>query len=111
MEPRIWDVLGALCSDDGLKLISTLSCGCADDILPKNELCEKTGIELGKLNGLLLLLIKNDIVEFVSDSHRTKKPGYKINGQCGIAAYMVMAAAYILIKKNYTLSEYIHGWV
>lgn len=106
MDPHIWEVLGVLCSDHSLKLISILSCGNPDDILSKNELCEKTGIELGRLNELLLMLIENRIVEFVSDPHETKKAGYKINGACGIAAYMVMAAAYILNQKYFTLSEY-----
>lgn len=106
MDPHIWEVLGALCSDHSLKLISTLSCSNPNDILSKNELCEKTGIELGRLNELLLMLIENRIVEFVSDPHETKA-GYKMNGHCGIAAYMVMAAAYILSQKCFTLSEYI----
>lgn len=110
VEPRIWELMHSLCSEQSLKLISALYCGDADNMLTKDQLCEKTGIELDKLNALLLAFIENGIIEFVADSKKTKKPGYMISGRFGMAAYMVMAAAYILGKKSFWLSEYINGW-
>lgn len=110
IEPRIWELLHSICSDDSQKLISALFCGDADNMLTKDQLLELTGIEPGRLNGLLLAFIENGIIEYVTDHNKTNKPGYMISGRFGIAAYMVMAAAYILGKKSFWLSEYFNGW-
>ena len=60
------------------------------------------------LNELLLLFTENRIIEFVSDN-RSEDRGYLICGHCGIAAYMVLTAMYILNKKNYTVSQFLIG--
>ena len=48
------------------------------------------------------------IIEFVADN-RSEDRGYLICGHCGIAAYMVLTAMYILNKKNYTVSQFLIG--
>ena len=99
---NIAEVIKEIASQDGARLISTLNC---EKAMPKSEIIEKTGIELHRLNELLLLYTENRIIDFVSET-RYGKSGYKISGHCGIAAYMVLAAMYILGKHNYSVSEY-----
>lgn len=98
---REYRLLSELSSPDGLRLISRL-----DTVKPvtKETLSEESGIGLGRLNELLLSFIESDIVEYVNPA------GYKLCGHFGIAAYMVLAAAFILSKKKYTLSEYLPGF-
>ena len=96
------EVMQALCSEDGQKLILALNC---DIPISKQTLIEKAGIEISRLNELLLLFTENRIIEFVADN-RPEDRGYLICGHCGIAAYMVLAAMYILNKKIYTVSQY-----
>lgn len=91
-----------MCSDDGFALISLLD---SNTPTSKSELIEKSGIELNRLNSLLLTLTENKIIEFVFDEY--DKDGYKICARYGITAYMVLAAAFILSKPNCTVSEYI----
>lgn len=90
-------LLSELASPDGLKLISLLD---TVKTVTKDYLISESGIERGRLNELLLTFVENNIVEYVNPS------GYKICGHFGIAAYMVLAAAFILTKRKYTLSEY-----
>ena len=97
------EVINAICSEDGQKLITALKC---NSPTPKHEIIEKTGIEIHRLNELLLLFTENRIIEYISDHKVLKAPGYKISGHCGIAAYMVLAAMFILNKKAYAASEY-----
>jgi len=97
------EVITAICSEEGQKLITALKC---NSPIPKNDIIEKTGLEPGRLNELLILFIENNIIEFVSHHHIINAPGYKLSGHCGIAAYMILAAMYILSKKTYTVSEY-----
>lgn len=94
------ELMNALCSEDGQKLILSLSCG---QPTPKQEIVDKAGIELSRLNELLLLFTENKIIEFVTDS-RYSNTGYLISGRCGIAAYMVLAAMFILGKSRYTVN-------
>ncbi len=101
-DESIAEVIKEIASQDGQKLIRTLSC---EKAMAKSEIIEKTGIELHRLNELLLLFTENRIIDFVSEPRYAAK-GYKISGHCGIAAYMVLAAMYILGKHNYTVSEY-----
>ena len=96
------EVMQALCSEDGQKLILALNC---DIPISKQTLIEKAGIEISRLNELLLLFTENRIIEFVADN-RPEDRGYLVCGHCGIAAYMVLTAMYILNKKNYTVSQY-----
>ena len=70
--------------------------------LVKKKIMEKTGLELQRLNALLLLLIENNIIAFETNGIS----GYKISGHCGVAAYMVLAATHILSKKRYSASEF-----
>lgn len=100
------EIISAICSEDGQKLITSLKC---NSPIPKNEIIEKTGIETHRLNELLLLFIESNIIEFVAEHKIPNAPGYKLCGHCGIAAYMVLAAMFILNKKQYTSSEYFCG--
>ena len=99
------EVMQALCSEDGQKLILALNC---DIPISKQTLIEKAGIEISRLNELLLLFTENRIIEFVADN-RPEDRGYLVCGHCGIAAYMVLTAMYILNKKNYTVSQFLIG--
>jgi len=99
------EVMQALCSEDGQKLILALSC---DIPTSKQSLIEKANIDLSKLNELLLLFTENRIIEFVADN-RSEDRGYLICGHCGIVAYMVLTAMYVLNKRNYTVSQYLIG--
>ena len=96
------EVMRELCSEDGQKLILALNC---DIPISKQTLVEKANIEISRLNELLLLFTENRIIEFVADNCPEYR-GYMICGHCGIAAYMLLTAMYILNKKNYTVSQY-----
>ena len=93
----------ALCSEEGQKLILSLSC---DVPTSKQALIEKANIEISRLNELLLLFTENRIIEFVA-GNRSEDRGYLLCGHCGIVAYMVLTAMYVLNKKDYTVSQYI----
>lgn len=99
------EVVCAILSDDGMKLITSLS---SDTPTEKSEIIEKAGIELNRLNELLLLLTENKIIEFERDA-RSFKSGYILSGHCGIVAYMLFAAVYVLGKRNYTVSQYLNA--
>ena len=102
--PSVSDVISAICSEDGQKLIAALECPfpiCKEDIL------SKTNIEIHRLNELLLLFMESKIIEFVATDHRfSNVSGYRICGHCGIVAYMVLSAMHILTKQKYEVSEY-----
>ena len=98
------EVMQALCSEEGQKLILALRC---DTPTPKQTLIEKSNIETARLNELLLLFIENRIIEFSEDTPQEYK-GYMISGHCGIIAYMLLAAMYILNKKKYEVSQFIN---
>jgi len=95
-------VLRELCCEDGIKLIKTLDC---HKVTPKNEIIEQTGIDIHRLNELLLLFSESSVIEFINDSRMSDKIGYKISGHCGIAAYMTAAAAKLLGKTKYSVNE------
>jgi len=99
------EVMQALCSEEGQKLILALNC---DVPTSKQALIEKANIEVSRLNELLLLFTENRIIEFVAEN-RSDNRGYLICGHCGIAAYMVLTAMYVLNKKNCTVSQYLIG--
>ena len=99
------EVMQALCSEDGQKLILALNC---DVPTSKQTLIEKANIETARLNELLLLFTENGIIEFVAEK-RLENRGYMICGHCGITAYMVLTAMYVLNKKNCTVSQYLIG--
>ena len=103
---RVMEVLSALATREGQTLIFTM--GDNSHVLTKDELIEKTQIPLPRLNELLLLFSENQILEFVSNSQISRKVGYRISSHCGILAHMILAADYILGKKQYTFIEYIH---
>ena len=96
------DIMKELCSEDGQKLILSLEC---DAPTSKSDLIEKSGIALSRLNELLLLFTENRIIEYQTDNHM-RGNGYIICGHCGIAAYMVLSAMFILNKKICTVSSY-----
>ena len=99
------EVMQALCSEEGQKLILALSC---DVPTAKQVLIEKAQIETSRLNELLLMFTENRIIEFVA-ANRSENGGYLICGHCGIAAYMVLTAMYVLNKKVCTVSQYQKG--
>ncbi|MBO5111165.1 MAG: helix-turn-helix transcriptional regulator [Clostridia bacterium] len=103
---HVMEVLSALAARDGQSLIFTL--GDNGRVHTKDELIEKTKLPLPRLNELLLLFSENQVIEFVSNSQISHKVGYRLSSHCGIAAHMILAAAYILGKKEYTVSEYLH---
>lgn len=94
------NLMREMCTDDCFKLLSILD---AHDITPKSEITDKLSIETNRLNELLLYLMENRIIEFVSNVGYS---GYKIHSHVGIAAYMILAVARIISKRNYTVSEY-----
>ena len=99
--PATAEVVKALCTPEGQKLISALSC---DYPTPKETILVKTEIPLPRLNELLLLFAENNVIAYYTD---TTACGYMISGRCGIAAYMVLGAMYLLDKKrNYEVSQY-----
>ena len=71
----------ALCSEEGQKLILALRC---DIPTPKQEIIEKTNIDISHLNELLLLFTEKRIIEFIAET-RMPDSGYLI-GHCGIVA-------------------------
>ncbi len=93
-----------MCSEDCFKLISILD---AFEILSKSEISEKLEIDPNRLNELLLYLMENKIIEFVSS---VKKSGYKIHSHVGISAYMILAIARIISKPCYSVSEYVKNY-
>lgn len=101
-QPTI-DVIRELCSDEGQRLILSLLCDCPT---PKQEIIEKTGIDGSRLNELLLMFTECKILEYCADN-RSPKTGYLISGHCGIAAYMVLAAMYVLGKTCYEASSFL----
>ena len=95
-------VMKELCSEDGQKLILSLKC---DAPTSKHDLIESSGIGIARLNELLLLFTENRIIEYKTDNHLLGN-GYIISGHCGIAAYMVLSAMFVLNKKICTVSSY-----
>lgn len=95
----------ALCSEDGQRLILALR---SDGPTSKKEIIEKTGMELPRLNELLLMFSENLVIEYIAD-HRDLGSGYVLSGHYGIVAYMMLAAMYILNKKNYEVSQFLVG--
>lgn len=104
MSVPVTEVMTALCSGEGQKLMMTLNCTAP---VSKADISEQTQMDIARLNELLLLLTENNVIEFVSDQRVSHISGYKISGHSGIAAYMVLAAMYVLNKKKYTVSEYL----
>ena len=102
-DQRTMEVIQALCSEDGQKVISALQC---DSPTPKQALIEKTNMDISRLNELLLLFIENRIVEF--EDTPSEYQGYIISGHCGIVAYMSLSMMYILNKKKYEVSQFIN---
>ena len=101
---RELSLLCELASPDGFALLSRLD---AHDLVTKEELVESTGIEKHRLNELLLMFCENQIIEFAA-RERGDSCGYKLCGHFGIAAELVLAAAYVLSRRrNYAVSEYI----
>ena len=98
------DVISALCSEDGQKLITALNC---TSPTTKDEIISQTNIEIHRLNELLLLLSENKVIEHVADNRVANATGYKISGHCGIVAYMILSAMHILTKQIYEVSEYL----
>lgn len=97
------EIMEALCSEEGQRLILALSC---DTRISKEALIEKTNIEKSRLNELLILFAENGVIEFISGG-RPEYSGYMINGRCGIAAYMVLTAMYVLNKRGCTVSQFL----
>ena len=94
-ESETIDIMKELCSEDGQKLILSLEC---DAPTSKSDLIEKSGIAL-------LLFAENRIIEYSTGNH-PRGNGYIISGHCGIVAYMVLSAMFVLNKKICTVSSY-----
>lgn len=103
---RTLEVLSALAGREGQNLIRAL--GANGNVISKDELLERTKLDLPRLNELLLLLSENRVIEFVCDRRVSQTVGYKLSAHCGIVAHMILAAAYLLEKPTYTVSEYLH---
>lgn len=101
-DPDTIEIIKELCSEDGQKLILSLKC---DAPTSKHDLIENSGIDVPRLNELLLLFTENKLIVYSAENH-PQGSGYIISGHCGIAAYMVLAAMFILKKKAYTASSY-----
>ena len=101
--PLTSEVLSALCTPQGQALICALSC---DRPKPKQKLAEETGIPTANLNELLLLFTENRVLEYIAEN-QPERCGYLISGHCGIAAYMVVCAAYLLQKRTYEVSQFV----
>lgn len=96
-------LLRELSSPEGFAILSRLD---AHDLTSKEELLS-LGIEKPRLNELLLTFTERQIIEF-SVRDQTGARGYKLCGHFGIAAEMLLAAAYVLSKTTgYAVSEYI----
>jgi len=101
--PQTFEVLSALAGADGQTLIRALN---PQVPVAKEVLLEATGIEPGRLNELLLLLLENNVIEFTANKQVSDIPGYRLSGRCGIVAHLLLAAGYILEQKYCTTSEY-----
>ena len=89
-------LLQKMTSSEGFRLLSLLN---GSRPLKKEDLIEQCGIEIEQLNELLLLFTENKIIEyyFAYQGHE----GYRLCAHFGIAASMILAAGYILSKKNH----------
>lgn len=103
---REMHLLRELATDEGLLLIRTLDPCVPSPKVKLIEVFEGAGIPVSRLNELLLELSENKIIEYVF-SAKHPADGYKICGHFGIAAYLVMAAAFILSKPITCVSEYL----
>lgn len=100
-----YDILSELCTREGQQIIRILY---PHKPISKEKIIEETGIEIHRLNELLLKFTEGNVIEYICDNRvHFSESGYKINGCCGIAAYMMTAALYILDKKQFTVSEYL----
>lgn len=97
-------LLSQLCSAEGFRLITLLD---TNHLLSKAELIEQSGIEQSRLNELLLLFIENEIIQFISAHDNQGSEGYKIHAYRGMAAYLMLAASFVLCKSKCQVSEYI----
>ncbi|MBQ8332774.1 MAG: helix-turn-helix domain-containing protein [Clostridia bacterium] len=104
---RELNLIGKIASPECIRLITSLDT-CTPT--PKDVLAEKTGLELPVLNELLLMLLENKVIEHVFGA-RWGRDGYKMCGHFGMAAYLVLAAAFVLGKPVCCVSEYVHNWV
>lgn len=102
---RSYDIVSELCTKEAQQIIRMLY---THKPVPKEKIIEKTGIEIHRLNELLLKLTEGNIIEYVCDG-RVSFPeyGYKLSGHCGIVAYMIASCFYIIDKKQCTISEYL----
>lgn len=100
-------LIGKIASPECIRLITSLD-PCIPT--PKEEILEKTGLELPVLNELLLTLLENKVIEHVFGA-RWGRDGYKMCGHFGMAAYLILAAAFVLSKPVCCVSEYLHEWV
>ena len=100
-------LLGKLASPEAVRLITALD-PCRPT--PKDVILEKTGLELPVLNELLLTLLENKVIEHVFGA-RWECDGYKMCGHFGMAAYLILAAAFVLGKPVCVISEYVHNAV
>lgn len=93
------EVIEAISSAEGQQLIRLLH---SDKPTPKSELVEKMNVDVSRLNELLLLFTENLVIEYI-----VPNGGYVISGHHGMAAYMVLAAMYVLNKGKYEVSQYV----
>lgn len=97
-------ILSMMVSPEGFAILSRLD---AHDLTSKEELLAATELDIHTLNEYLIEFTERQIIEFaVRDQNGVR--GYKLCGHFGIAAEMLLAAAYVLSKTtNYAVSEYI----
>ena len=100
-----FEVMTTLGSPEAIKLLTAFPDNGYP--IPKDELSEKSGLDIVKLNAMLLILTEAGVIEYEMKGREYAISGYKISGHFGIAAYFAIAALFVLSKKNYTSSEYI----
>ena len=97
-------ILARMASPEGFRLLSALH---QTFPTPKSELMERCKIDTPTLNELLLLFLEHEIIEFVSSKENRGTDGYKINAYYGMAAQLLLGAAFVLSKPVCTVSEYV----
>ena len=88
---REWELLAAMSSPAGFRLLTSLN---NRTPVTKAELSVKTGLDSEPFHSLLLLLMENRIIEYITLPDGTA--GYRLHPTSGTAACLVLAAGALL---------------
>jgi len=97
------DLISTLVSKEYISLIRCLDC-CRP--ISKKALMQATGYDAAKINGMLVYLTENKLIEFFT-SNDALLEGYKLTGMRGIIGYMIIALYFLLTEKEFTVSEFL----